>query len=113
MITVGTNIRLFKWLQMLHVVTVREILFDASPGRRPDTTDDQSVRGGFERIKPWDSGFESHLRGAGNFGLTCAVVMVQRAGLPSCDGHRTSKENSQLRKLVLILSWPHRLTLRG
>jgi len=81
------------------LVTVREILFDASPGRRPDTADDQSVRAGLERIKPWDSGFESDLRGAGTFGLTCAGVMVHRAGLASSDGHRTSKENSQLRKL--------------
>ena len=103
-IVVDTNNRSFKWLHMLHVVTVREILFEASPGRRPDTADDQSVRAGFERIKPWDSGFESHLRGAGTFGLTCAgVVMVHRAGLASRDGHRTSKENSHLRKLALVL----------
>jgi hypothetical protein len=44
MVIVDTNNLLFKWLQMLHVVTVREMLFDARPGRRPDTTDDQCPR---------------------------------------------------------------------
>jgi hypothetical protein len=113
MIILHTNNRLVKWLKMLHVVTVREMLFDASPGRRPDTADDQSVRTGFERIKPWDSGFKSHPRCAGTLGLTLAGVMAHRAGLPSCDGHRISKENYQLQKLVLILSWPGRLVSGG
>ena len=113
MIIVHTNNRLFKWLQMLRVVTVWEMSFEASPGRRPDTADGQSVRAGFERITPWDFGFESRLWSAGTFGLTCAGVMVYRAGLPSCEGHRASKENSQLPKLVLILSWPGRLVWEG